>query len=258
MGTPVAPALRRSATARSGEIAMRVRSILPVLAVLLLLSALSRGSWSLTAVVGSADLVISQVYGGGGNTGAPYTNKFVELFNRGSASVTLAGKSVQYASATGTGNFSTSLVALPGATVAPGGYFLIQLAAGANGLPLPAADAIGTFNPAATAGKVVLVAASTGLTCNGGSNPCTAAQLGQIIDLVGYGGANFYEGSGPAATLSATTAAVRGDAGCTDTNDNASDFHSGPPLPRNSSAAPHACISTQPTPTATATPVQPT
>ena len=258
MGSPVAPALRRSATARSGEIAMRVRSILPVLAVLLLLSALSRGSWSLTAVVGSADLVISQVYGGGGNSGAPYTNKFVELFNRGTASVALAGKSIQYASATGTGNFSTSLVALPAATVAPGAYFLVQLAGGANGSPLPAADAIGTFNPAATAGKFVLAAISTGLTCNGGSNPCTGSQLGQIIDLVGYGGANFYEGGAPAPLLSATTAAIRADGGCADTNDNAADFQAAPPVPRNSSAALHECTTILPTPEATASPFQPT
>lgn len=31
----------------------------------------------------SPDLVISQVYGGGGNSGAPYTHDFIELFNRG-------------------------------------------------------------------------------------------------------------------------------------------------------------------------------
>jgi hypothetical protein len=258
MREPVAPALRRPATARSGEIAMRVRSILPVLAVLLLLSALSRGSWSLTAVVGSPDLVISQVYGGGGNTGAPYTNKFVELFNRGSSPVALAGKSVQYASATGTGTFSTSLVALPAATVAAGGYFLIHLAGGANGSPLPAADAVGTFNPAATAGKFVLVSTSTGLTCNGGSTPCTASQLGQIVDLVGYGSANFFEGSAAAATLSATTAALRADDGCADTNDNAADFHAAQPVPRNSSTALHACTTIQPTPTPPATPLPPT
>ena len=176
----------------------------------------------------------------------------------GRKSAALAGKSIQYASATGTGNFSTSLVALPAATVAPGGYFLIQLAGGPNGSPLPAADAIGTFNPAATAGKIVLVSTSTGLTCNGSSNPCNATQLGQIVDLVGYGGANFYEGSAPAATLSATTAAIRGDGGCADTNDNAADFHAAPPSPRNSAAPLHACTAIQPTPTPTATPLQPT
>ncbi|RPI20547.1 MAG: lamin tail domain-containing protein, partial [Actinobacteria bacterium] len=52
----------------------------------------------------SPDIVISQVYGGGGNSGAVYTHDFIELFNRGTSSVSLAGWSVQYASATGTGN----------------------------------------------------------------------------------------------------------------------------------------------------------
>src|SRR4051812_29214148 len=231
MRMPVATALRRSATARSGGSAMRVRSILHVLAVLLLLSALSRGSWSLTAGVGSADLVISQVYGAGSNSGAPYTNKFVELFNRGSATAALSGRSIQYSSATGTGNFSTSLLALPTATVPPGGYFLIQLAGGANGSALPTPDAVGTFNPAATAGKIVLAATATGMACNGGSNPCSATQLGQIVDLVGYGGANFYEGSAPAPLLFATTAALPADGGRTDTNNKPPPLHSRPPPP---------------------------
>ena len=32
----------------------------------------------------NAQVVISQVYGGGGNTGAQYTHDFVELFNENS------------------------------------------------------------------------------------------------------------------------------------------------------------------------------
>ena len=56
----------------------------------------------------SPDVVISQVYGGGGNSGATYTHDFIELFNRGTSSVSLAGWSVQYASATGTGNFGAN------------------------------------------------------------------------------------------------------------------------------------------------------
>ena len=30
----------------------------------------------------SSDMVVSQVYGGGGNSGATYANDFVELFNQ--------------------------------------------------------------------------------------------------------------------------------------------------------------------------------
>ena len=46
-------------------------------------------------------IVISQVYGGGGNAGAPFHNDYIELFNRGNASTDVTGWSVQYASATG-------------------------------------------------------------------------------------------------------------------------------------------------------------
>ena len=55
--------------------------------------------------VGSAvspDVVISQVYGGGGNSGATITNDFIELYNRGTEPVPLDGWSVQYASSAGT------------------------------------------------------------------------------------------------------------------------------------------------------------
>ena len=52
----------------------------------------------------SPNIVISQIYGGGGNTGAQFTNDYIEIFNRGSTTVDVAGWSLQYASATGTGN----------------------------------------------------------------------------------------------------------------------------------------------------------
>src|SRR6266511_3192709 len=163
-------------------------------------------------------LAISQVYGGGGNTGAPYTNDFIEVFNRGTASVSLAGMSVQYASATGTGNFAANPVTALSGSLAPGQYLLVQQAGGANGVALPAPDAVGTVNMSATGGKMILANTATGLACNGGSTPCSAAQLAQIVDLVGYDGANFFEGSGAAPTLSNTTSALRAGAGCVDSD----------------------------------------
>src|SRR2546421_10302755 len=51
----------------------------------------------------STSIVISQVYGGGGNSGSTYKNDFIELFNRGGSPVSVNGWSVQYNSATGTG-----------------------------------------------------------------------------------------------------------------------------------------------------------
>ncbi|HSB88056.1 MAG TPA: lamin tail domain-containing protein, partial [Ilumatobacteraceae bacterium] len=116
----------------------------------------------------SPDIVISQVYGGGGNTGAPYRNDFIELFNRGTTTVSLAGKSVQYASATSTGNFGSNPVTVLSGSLAPGQYYLVQQASGGTtGAALPTADATGTVNMSATGGKVALVDSTTGLVCNG-------------------------------------------------------------------------------------------
>src|SRR5882762_5537980 len=106
------------------------------------------------ALAVSADIVISQVYGGGGNTGATYKNDFIELFNRGTTSVALTGWSVQYASAAGSSWQRTNL----GGMLLPGQYLLVQEAAGTGGtVSLPTPDVTGTINISATAGKVALV-----------------------------------------------------------------------------------------------------
>ena len=185
----------------------------------------------------SPDIVISQVYGGGGNSGAPFTHDFIELYNRGSAAVSLAGWSLQYASATGTGNFganSGQLTELSG-SLAPGQYWLVQEASGVNGVPLPTPNVVDPtpISMAAGAGKVALVNSTVSLGCNGGSTPCSPAQLALMIDLVGYGGANFYEGAGAAPLLTNSTAALRISNGAADTDNNRADFTAGPPNPRN-------------------------
>lgn len=194
----------------------------------------------------SPDLVISQAYGGGGNSGAPLRNDFVELFNRGTTALSLAGMSVQYASATGTGVFGATanqLTVLPDVTLQPGQYFLVQQAAGSNtdAPELPTPDAIGTIAMSGTSGKVALVESTTSLGCNGGSAPCDDDQQARIRDLVGYGSANFFEGTAAAPGLTNTTANLRASGGCVDTNDNAADFEAGAPAPRNTATEAAPC-----------------
>jgi hypothetical protein len=202
----------------------------------------------------AAPIVISQVYGGGGNTGAPFTHDFIELFNASSDPLSLAGWSLQYASATGTGAFGANaaqLTELPSVTLMPGQYFLVQQGAGAGaGVALPLPDLIDATPIAmsATAGKVALVNSVVSLGCNGGSTPCGPAELAMIIDLVGYGNANFFEGAGAAPTLSNTTAAIRGLGGCTDSGNNSADFVAGAPTPRNMGSALSPCETTVPEP----------
>lgn len=193
------------------------------------------------ALAVSPDIVISEVYGGGGNAGATYTHDYIELYNRGAASVSLAGNSLQYASATGTGNFggtATQLTELPAVTLDPGQYFLVQQASNAAvGSPLPTADFVDPtpIAMAAGAGKVAYVTGTTSLGCNGSvGQPCTAEALARIVDLVGYGNANFFEGTAAAPTISATLAAIRAGGGATDTDNNGADFAAGTPDPDSS------------------------
>lgn len=201
---------------------------------------LAAGLLSAAALSAQAQVVISQVYGAGGNTGATYNRDYVELFNRGSTPVSLSGLTVQYASATGTGNFTVGAT-LPNVMLAPGQYHLVGMSSGANGAALPIVDTSGTSSMATAAGKVALVNGTTSLGCNGGSAPCSAAQLSQIVDLVGYGSANFFEGTSAAPTLSATLSAQRAGNGCTDTNQNGADFTAGVPSARNSASTAAPC-----------------
>ena len=181
-------------------------------------------------------VVFSQVYGGGGNSGAILTNDFLELFNRGSQTVNLSGFYLDYGSPT----LSTWTASGPlSGTIAPGHYYLVQEGAGAGGTqPLPTPDSSGGLLLGATAGKVVLTTladlSSFGAACPSGAS---------IGDFVGYGTANCFEGSNPAPAPGNNTAVIRANNGCTDTGNNAGDFTvtASTPVPRNSGTAPFSC-----------------
>ena len=170
---------------------------------------------------------ISQAYGGGGNSGATFKNDFIELYNAGSSAVSLAGWSIQYSSSSAT--TATNTITLLSGSIGPKQYFLIQEAAGTGGTQnLPTPDVTGTIAMSGTAFKLALVNNSTPLI---GSTPANSTG---IVDYVGVGSANIYEGSGTAPAPSNTTAIFRKNGGETDSNNNASDFETGTPNPRNS------------------------
>ncbi len=192
----------------------------------------------------STTMVISQVYGAGGNTGAVYNADFVELHNVSASAYDLTGHSIQYASATSTAAWSGKFD-LPAVTVPAGGFYLVQMSTvGTGGVALPTVDATATpsIAMASASGKVALVANTTVL------NGCPAA--GTVIDLVGYGTANCSETS-PVGTLSSANGAARNNNGCTDTDNNLSDFTVGPPVARNS-ASPASVCATSTSPSVTA------
>ncbi|MDI2126842.1 endonuclease/exonuclease/phosphatase family protein [Yinghuangia seranimata] len=181
------------------------------------------------AAAPSADAVIAEVYGGGGNSGATLTSDFVELANRGAAAVALDGWSVQYLPAAPSPTSKWQATPLTGA-LAPGARYLVGEGKGAGGtVALPTPDASGGINMSGTAGTVALVQGATPLTCLTAAD-CLADP--RVRDLVGYGTAVVREGTG-APAASNTTSVARGSS-LADTDDNSADFTAGAPTPLNS------------------------
>ncbi len=177
-----------------------------------------------TVAPAAANVVINQVYGGGGNSGATYKNDFIELYNNENTPVNLSGWSVQYSSAAGTGNWQVQ--ALNG-IIPPHSFFLIQESAGTGGtVNLPSPDATGSFAMSGTAGKVLL---SNSVTVQNGANPAGPT----IMDKVGYGSTATGFETAPAGGTENATAVVRVTDGA-DNNNNATDFAVAIPVPRNS------------------------
>ena len=173
------------------------------------------------------NVVISQVYTGGGQTGALYLNDFVELHNRWFAPVSVDGWTIQYGSATGTTWLRAATLA---GTIAPGGYFLVSMGTGGGeGAALPAPDVIGIQNMSVNGAKVVLVSSTTalpsGVTCP--TDPT-------VVDFVHYGTSNCAVTT-PVPAPSTSWSIARGNNGCLWTGDPYLDFAVQAPNPRNSS-----------------------
>lgn len=179
------------------------------------------------------DLRISQIYGGGGTSGAALKSDFVELYNHSDSAIDLSGWSLQYASAAAN---NWSVTPLGPVVIAPYGYLLVKMAEGSGGsdagTALAQPDVVGSINLSSRSGKVALVEAVA--TISGFGDPA-------IRDFVGYGSANDFEGSGPAPGFSNTTGAARKSGGCIDADDNAADFDSVDPAPRNSQSPGTVC-----------------
>ncbi|WP_434811343.1 ExeM/NucH family extracellular endonuclease [Microbacterium sp. bgisy189] len=184
--------------------------------------ALTPGAAS-AAVSPDAAVVISEVYGGGGNSGAPFDRDFVELANVSDTAVDLSGYSVQYASPTGS---SWQLTPLTGITIPAGGNVLVGQAFGANlDATDIAADVDGSIAMGGQQGKVALVSDQNALSGSSG-----LVDLPQVVDFVGWGGATHFAGAAAAPATSNSTSIAR-DASWTNTADNGADFTTGTPTP---------------------------
>ncbi len=200
------------------------------------LSAVALGAFALSAATPavaepSTGVVLNEVYGGGGNSGATYTNDFIELVNRSDESIDLTGWSVQYHPRSASSG-SWRVTPLEG-SIEPGQLYLIAQARGNGGTEeLPDADVTGDIPMSGNDGTVALVESTEALTCG---TDCAADPA--IVDLVGYGTAEIAEGS-PIAGASNVFSAQRTEAG--DSDDNAADFVVDEPTPGadNSAGAP--------------------
>jgi hypothetical protein len=203
----------------------------------------------LITMSGFAQVRISAVYGGGGNTGATYNQDFVVIFNAGTSTVSLSTYSLQYASATGptTSPFNWAAVNLTG-NIAPGGYYLVAFAIGTNGgipLPLTADATLTSINLSGTTGKIALVNSLTLLNGANGPNACSNAN---VADVIGYGSAATCSESSPFITTGITTAqCIKRTVDCTDNNNNSTDLSiiavNSAAVLKNSSSAPAPCTS---------------
>jgi uncharacterized protein len=193
------------------------------------------------------DVRISQVYGGGGSSqaAATFNRDFVELFNAGSAPVDISGWALEYGSATGNwGSSSSNIFVFPEGTVLPACAYLMVACGnvGTGGAELPYFDFEALINAAAANGKFAL------FTEPNVNVPCGSEIPGTVVDIVGYGTATCFEGSGAAPATAVDTAAFRKQGGMIDTDDNAADFELGTPAPRYSGSPLHvdcASVSTE-------------
>lgn len=183
------------------------------------------------AFTANAQIVINEVYGGGGNSGATLKYDFVELINSGTTTVTLTGAYLQYGGATSTTPIGASNIqALPDITLNPGQTYLIQEAMGAGGTAdLPTPDYVPTVNILAmsgTGGKLFLTSNNT---------PVASATDANILDRVAWGTGAVWAETAPAPATTNTTSISRTNG--VDTNNNSVDFTTGAPTPKNSLGA---------------------
>jgi 5'-nucleotidase len=190
-------------------------------------------------------LVISEVYGGGGNSGATLKNDFIELYNPTSQAISVEGWSVQGRSAANTSAAATpnNVTPLTG-SVPAGGHYLIQEAAGTGGTTdLPTPDATGTMGIAGGGWQIWLSNGTAPLDPPDGNvllSPDPA-----IVDFVGGAtNATSYESASVTAAPSATLSITR-NAAKADNDNNSTDFATAAPAPVNSKGevpvAPVAC-----------------
>lgn len=196
------------------------RTSLVALATIALLTPTAAFSAPTAQAANGDHVVINEAYVNGTTAGAALVNRYVELYNPTDAAVPLTGWSLQYRSAGGTG--AATAYGLSG-TIPAKGYFLIRGAAnsGSTGVDWTASaapDVTTSGNWSGSSGTLILASTTSALTLALGS---VVSESDDVVDLLGYGTSNTYEGTA-GCTPSVATACARTAAADTDVN--ATDF----------------------------------
>ena len=207
--------------------------------------ALAAGTVPVAAPTASAtpagdNVVINEVYGGGGNSGSVYSNDFVELYNPTDHDIDVTGWVLDQQSTAGKSGSTTTL----NGAVPAGGYYLIKGKAGANNTgDLPDAEAENAKMDFGAKGAIAVLTSPAG-----------------EVDRVAWGGASDANSeSKPAGATDNKTSVQRKEDG-KDTDDNNADFEVAAPTPkerRKSSNDAGDPSPTDPTPTDPTTDPQP-
>ena len=171
------------------------------------------------------NVVISGVYGGGGNSGAPVLNDYIELYNTTASPIDLGGWTIYYGAATGTNaTAANTFTFAAGTMIGAHDFLLLKASKGAGTQTNPytfdldiSGAAGGNFAMAAGAGKVLLLSAYKDLTATN-SLPTTLAGIQALtgfVDYVPFGSTSTPKVGTSMVDLSATLAATRTITGTT-------------------------------------------
>ncbi|HYW70833.1 MAG TPA: lamin tail domain-containing protein, partial [Pyrinomonadaceae bacterium] len=202
----------------------------------------------------ASNMRITQVYTHGGEAGATFLNDYIEIFNAGNTTININGWAVVVNTLEGSTQQAFAAKYTSDNQITPGMHLLIRYAGnGSNGQPLTGLlSTINDISLGSTSGQVFLLSPAQ-VTNFTPTCPTSLGPTGTVTDFFGYGPTSCSETSPAPALTQANKSLTRINGGCTDTDNNLSDFSIVDPNPRNIFSAATPCGS-QPTPTPTPTP----
>lgn len=194
---------------------------------------------SLFTSAGYSQVVISNYYVAGGNSGAAYKQKFVELHNTSDNDIDLNGYII-WKRGTGSGNFSNEFAFSTSTIIPAGGYYLVASPKGTNGadnLPVvpDATASTGKLTMSASNGSIAIT--KSGISFTDCTTDCYVKNA-QLVDLVGYGSSSVAYDGAKGSAGSTSNSMQRRLKGNLTTNNNSNDFVSNTVAPKNSSTSP--------------------